>query len=233
MALAQHVRERWTSNGRNVSKRFVCVTLSQCRQEITAPDSVARAISRYLATQGQRDIPRSRVLSRQAATNPSKLESGKGKFAGSLHAAISRRLKLRDISCCRSIGSMANAGHVWTLKPSKLNRVTPVPSDIEIARSHKCKRIEELAQEMGLGPDEFEPYGHYKGKVTRKPPPADASRAKGKYVVVTAINPTPLGEGKSTTAIGLAQCLGATLGKNCIACIRQPSQGPTFGIKGL
>lgn len=57
-------------------------------------------------------------------------------------------------------------------------------------------------------------------------------QADGKYVVVTGINPTPLGEGKSTTTIGLAQALSAIVGRKCIACIRQPSQGPTFGIKG-
>lgn len=121
--------------------------------------------------------------------------------------------------------------HKWCITPSKLNRVSPVPSDIEVARAHKCKRIDQLAAEMGLSADEFEPYGHFKGKITRKPPKSfDGNR--GKYIVVSGINPTPLGEGKSTTTIGLAQCLGATLGKNTIACIRQPSQGPTFGIKG-
>lgn len=118
------------------------------------------------------------------------------------------------------------------MKPSPLERLVPVPSDIEVVRAHKCKRIDELAREIGLGEDEFEPYGHYKGKITRKVPTGSDGSARGKYIVVSGINPTPLGEGKSTTTIGLAQCLGATLAKNTIACIRQPSQGPTFGIKG-
>jgi len=119
----------------------------------------------------------------------------------------------------------------WNLQPSKLNKVKPVPSDIEIVRGHKCKRIDQLAAEMGLSVDEFEPHGHFKGKITRRPPKT-IDGPQGKYIVVAGINPTPLGEGKSTTTVGLAQCLGACLGKNTIACIRQPSQGPTFGIKG-
>ncbi|KAI1279540.1 C-1-tetrahydrofolate synthase, cytoplasmic [Halotydeus destructor] len=118
----------------------------------------------------------------------------------------------------------------WSLTARKLNIVSPVPSDIDVVRAHQCKKIDVLAAEIGLSETEYEPYGHYKGKITKKVPELNGSR--GNYIVVTGINPTPLGEGKSTTVIGLAQCLGATLGKNAIACIRQPSQGPTFGIKG-
>lgn len=85
---------------------------------------------------------------------------------------------------------------------------------------------------MGLGADEIIPWGISKAKV----PVSVYERRKevpdGSYIVVTGITPTPLGEGKSTTTIGLAQALSAILGKKCVACIRQPSQGPTFGIKG-
>lgn len=119
----------------------------------------------------------------------------------------------------------------WNLTPLKLNRRTPVPSDIEVVRDHKPKRITQLAQEIGLKETDLMPFGHYVGKIDVKPGEV-SSENRGKYVVVTGINPTPLGEGKSTTAIGLAQCLSAHLNRPTIACLRQPSQGPTFGIKG-
>ena len=103
-------------------------------------------------------------------------------------------------------------------------------SDIEIVRAHECKPIVQLAKEIGL--DEFESYGLYKAKITRKVPTFGSNTVKGKYVVVAGITPTPLGEGKSTTTLGLTQALAAHLHRNAICCIRQPSQGPTFGIKG-
>lgn len=96
--------------------------------------------------------------------------------------------------------------------------------------AHKCKPIRQLCQEIGLAEHEYEQYGHYKAKIVR-PIPTDSSKF-GKYVVIAGITPTPLGEGKSTTTIGLAQAMGAHLKLNTIAAIRQPSQGPTFGIKG-
>jgi formyltetrahydrofolate synthetase len=85
---------------------------------------------------------------------------------------------------------------------------------------------------IGLTEDEVIPWGIAKAKVSLSAREARAHVPDGNYVVVTGINPTPLGEGKSTTTIGLAQALGAILGKKTVACIRQPSQGPTFGIKG-
>lgn len=105
-------------------------------------------------------------------------------------------------------------------------------SDIEIAHEHKCKPISQLCSEIGLEPDEYELYGHYKAKIDHRIPMEMDKLKQGKYVVIAGITPTPLGEGKSTTTIGLAQSLAAHLNRNTIACIRQPSQGPTFGIKG-
>lgn len=108
----------------------------------------------------------------------------------------------------------------------------PVPSDIEISQSIQPAPISEIAEALGLQKDEYLPYGSDKAKVTLKVRERLADQKDGNYVVVTGINPTPLGEGKSTTTIGLAQALGAHLGRKTVACIRQPSQGPTFGIKG-
>ena len=106
------------------------------------------------------------------------------------------------------------------------------PSDLEIARSVRPRPIVDVAADLGIRDEELELYGPTKAKVTldaiRR---LETERPKGKYVVVTAITPTPLGEGKSTTTVGLAQGLNA-IGRKAAVCIRQPSLGPVFGIKG-
>ena len=108
----------------------------------------------------------------------------------------------------------------------------PVPSDIAVSQSIKPLHIGKVASAMGCQPEEVDLYGPVKAKISLKVRERLAHVEDGNYIVVTGINPTPLGEGKSTTTIGLAQALGAHLDQRCIACIRQPSQGPTFGIKG-
>ena len=117
--------------------------------------------------------------------------------------------------------------------PHKLeNLLTNVPSDLEIAQAAVPLRIEQIASEAGILPDELELYGKTKAKVHLSIRDRLKDVPNGKYIVVTAITPTPLGEGKTTTTVGLSQALGAHLGKKVFTCIRQPSQGPTFGIKG-
>lgn len=120
----------------------------------------------------------------------------------------------------------------WAIQYNKLSLQTPVPSDIDISRSCKPKPICNLAREIGLLTEEVEPYGDTKAKVLLSTLKRLKHQPDGKYVVVAGITPTPLGEGKSTTTIGLVQALGAHLNQNVFACVRQPSQGPTFGIKG-
>ena len=110
--------------------------------------------------------------------------------------------------------------------------LSPVPSDIDIAYSVAPLHVKNIGERLGLLPDELDFYGKYKAKVSLSVLDRLKDEPNGKYVVVTGITPTPLGEGKSTTTVGLAQSLGAHLGKKCFACLRQPSQGPTFGIKG-
>ena len=106
------------------------------------------------------------------------------------------------------------------------------PSDLEIARSVTPRPIVDVARDLGLRDEEIEPYGRTKAKVTLAAiQRLEAERPRGKYVVVTAITPTPLGEGKSTTTVGLAQGLNR-IGHRAAVCIRQPSLGPVFGIKG-
>ncbi|GAA5845755.1 hypothetical protein JCM9279_006098 [Rhodotorula babjevae] len=118
------------------------------------------------------------------------------------------------------------------VKPLKLVCKPDVPSDIEIAKSQVPKPIDVLASEIGIPGQDLELYGRNKAKVKLEVLDHLRHRRDGKYIVVAGITPTPLGEGKSTTTIGLAQALGAHLGKAAYACVRQPSQGPTFGIKG-
>ena len=103
------------------------------------------------------------------------------------------------------------------------------PTDIEIAQAAKPRPITEIAAEAGLGPDEYLPYGRFKAKIT--PEAAAARPPKGRLVLVTGINPTPAGEGKSTVTVGLAQAF-RRLGKKVMVCIREPSLGPVFGVKG-
>ena len=107
--------------------------------------------------------------------------------------------------------------------------MSSVPSDIEIAQAATPRPIADVAAELGLGPNELLPYGHTKAKITMEAIRARAPR--GRLVLVTGINPTPAGEGKSTVTVGVAQAL-RRLGKQAIVCIREPSLGPVFGVKG-
>jgi len=106
-----------------------------------------------------------------------------------------------------------------------------VLSDLEIAQQAKLRPIEEVAKDAGIGREELELYGDYKAKVKLGILERLADRPDGKYIDVTAITPTPLGEGKTVTTIGATQAL-CHIGKNAFVCIRQPSLGPVFGIKG-
>ncbi|MEC4687252.1 MAG: formate--tetrahydrofolate ligase [Nitrospirota bacterium] len=116
--------------------------------------------------------------------------------------------------------------------PTPLRVRSPVPADLDIAQEAELKPITQLAEELGLLPEELELYGSHKAKVRLEVLERLKDVPNGKYIDVTAITPTPLGEGKTTTTVGLSQALGAGLGKRVFTCIRQPSQGPTFGIKG-
>lgn len=119
-----------------------------------------------------------------------------------------------------------------TINNPTLTLKAKVPSDIEIAQEATCMPITKVADALDLADDELEMYGKLKAKVLIKAKDRLKDKVNGKYVCVAGINPTPLGEGKSTTTIGLCQALGSHLGKKVIGCVRQPSQGPTFGIKG-
>ena len=108
---------------------------------------------------------------------------------------------------------------------------TRVPSDLEIAQAAKLLPIQAIAEQMGLNSDDIELYGNYMAKIKLEALEKLQDRPNAKYILVTAITPTPLGEGKSTTTVGLGQGM-YHVGKTATIAIRQPSQGPTFGIKG-
>ena len=104
-------------------------------------------------------------------------------------------------------------------------------SDIEIAREATLKPITEIAQKLEISPDDFKPFGHDKAKLTSRFINSLKDRPDGKLILVTAISPTPAGEGKTTTTVGLGDGLNS-IGKNAVMCLREPSLGPCFGMKG-
>ena len=104
-------------------------------------------------------------------------------------------------------------------------------SDIEIAQEAKLENIENVAASLGIDKDEIELYGKYKAKLSDEYINRIKDNKNGKLILVTAINPTPAGEGKTTTTVGLGQAFGK-LGKKAVIALREPSLGPCFGIKG-
>ncbi|XP_035278260.1 C-1-tetrahydrofolate synthase, cytoplasmic-like [Anguilla anguilla] len=120
----------------------------------------------------------------------------------------------------------------WNITYTNIKKETPVPSDTVISHSCSPKPITQLAKEIGLLSTEVDLYGESKAKVCLDVVKRLQKNPDGKYVIVTGITPTLLGEGKRTTALGLAQALGAHHNVNALACMRQPSPGPDFGIRG-
>ncbi|HBA93844.1 MAG TPA: formate--tetrahydrofolate ligase, partial [Ruminococcaceae bacterium] len=104
-------------------------------------------------------------------------------------------------------------------------------TDIEIAQQAKMKDITEIASSLGISDKEIEPYGHYKAKISEDVINRLKDKKDGKLILVTAVNPTPAGEGKTTVSIGLGEAM-AKIGKNAVIALREPSLGPVFGIKG-
>lgn len=104
-------------------------------------------------------------------------------------------------------------------------------SDIEIAQQAKMKRIGDIAAKLGISEEDYEPYGHYKAKLSESLYTKTKDKPDGKLILVTAINPTPAGEGKTTISVGLEESM-SKIGKKAILALREPSLGPVFGIKG-
>ncbi|XP_059354652.1 C-1-tetrahydrofolate synthase, cytoplasmic isoform X2 [Carassius carassius] len=121
----------------------------------------------------------------------------------------------------------------WNIEYTKKNPLEPQLSDAEISCSCQSKTIGQLAREVGLFSEEVEPYGRSRAKIRLDALKRMEKQPDGKYVVVTGITSTPLGEGKRTTALGLAQALGAHLNINTFACVQEPSPGSFFGARGI
>lgn len=117
------------------------------------------------------------------------------------------------------------------IKLKEKNRGVAMLTDIEIAQSSKMKEITEVAENVGISKNELQLYGNYKAKVDLKIFDRLKDKENGKLILVTAINPTPAGEGKTTTTVGLGQAF-SKLGKKCVIALREPSLGPVFGVKG-
>ena len=156
----------------------------------------------------------------------------KAKPAKKTVKATAKKVIAKKVVAKKVVKKAAPAKSAVKFKATKLKLVRPVPSDIDIAQASDIKPITQIAAELGIREDELELYGPYKAKIKLEILERLKNRPNGKYIDVTAITPTPLGEGKTTTTVGLSQALGAYLGKTVITAIRQPSQGPTFGIKG-
>jgi|EP01046_Picozoa_sp_COSAG06_P038499 methylenetetrahydrofolate dehydrogenase (NADP+)/methenyltetrahydrofolate cyclohydrolase/formyltetrahydrofolate synthetase len=142
----------------------------------------------------------------------------------------SRRLRDLVTALQRTASTAAAAGSGRPLTADQL--LDPVPSDIAVAQSVAPLPISEIAAAAGILPEELFPVGQTMAKVQLSVTERLADQKDGHYVLVAGVTPTPLGEGKSTTVVGLTQALGAHLNKRVFTNVRQPSMGPTFGIKG-
>jgi len=152
------------------------------------------------------------------------------------HRAADRKPELADEAPKRSETPLSGRGILAKGESSK----PPLPTglmkmafktDIEIAREANKRPIQEIGEKLGIPSDHLLPYGHDKAKVSQEFINSVQDRETGKLILVTAINPTPAGEGKTTTTVGLGDGLNA-IGKNAAICIREASLGPNFGMKG-
>src|SRR5436190_15467278 len=116
-------------------------------------------------------------------------------------------------------------------RSTDVRELAAVKSALEIAQEATLRQIGEVAEAAGILPDEIEPYGRYRAKVSLDVLERLRDRPDGKLIITTAITPTKAGEGKTTTAISLTQGMGV-IGKGVMLCLREPSMGPVFGIKG-
>lgn len=155
-----------------------------------------------------------------------------GEIAVEVVSPLAAALRMQNMAESSNRWIQAQKYKNWDLHCLKLQPLSPVPSDLEISRGQIPKSMDVLAKEIGLLADEIEVYGRAKAKVRLSLLERLREQPNGKYVLVAGITPTPLGEGKSTVTIGLVQALTAHTKVNSFACLRQPSQGPTFGVKG-
>ncbi|XP_036405633.1 monofunctional C1-tetrahydrofolate synthase, mitochondrial [Megalops cyprinoides] len=207
------------------------VVLSSLWNADSLQKQVLQADVVVVTSRGNMSVPPAWVRPGAAVINCSPalmMEMSKATGVGPLAAA----LRMQNVVSSSTRWIQQQQYKQWKLRCLKLQPLSPVPSDIEISRAQTPKAIDQLAKEIGLLTDEIEAYGQTKAKVRLSLLDRLKEQPDGKYVLVAGITPTPLGEGKSTVTIGLVQALTAHLKLNSFACLRQPSQGPTFGVKG-
>lgn len=215
------------------------------QQELREADIVVAAIGKPEFIQGSWLKPGAVVIDVGTNAVPCAKSKSGFRWVGDVHAESARQVVSAITPVPGGVGPMTVAmlleNTVTALErslkkapfvPNNLRLLNPVPSDIDIALAQSLKPIQQIAAEYGIREAEYSMYGDHVAKVSLDVLEARQHVKNGHYVVVTGINPTPLGEGKSTTTIGLCQALAAHLGIPTFACVRQPSQGPTFGIKG-
>jgi methylenetetrahydrofolate dehydrogenase (NADP+)/methenyltetrahydrofolate cyclohydrolase/formyltetrahydrofolate synthetase len=230
-------------------------TVTQCHSRTKNLEDIVRSADVVIAAIGQAEFVRGEWLKPRAividvGTNyiPDASKKSGQRLVGDVHYESASKVASYITPVPGGVGPMTvamlmhntfeAAKRTWStrrerkLVPLPLKMLEKVPSDIEIAVAQEPKLVATVAEEMGVQADELESYGRFKAKIELSVLDRLKDKLDGKYIVVAGITPTPLGEGKSTTTIGLAQALGAHLQKNAIACVRQPSQGPTFGVKG-
>ncbi|XP_072265373.1 monofunctional C1-tetrahydrofolate synthase, mitochondrial [Pyxicephalus adspersus] len=178
------------------------------------------------------EIPVSWIIPGTVVIFAGGFEQGKDGLIGQEVGPLMAALRMENLAESSKRWLESQTYKKWNLRCLKLQPLSPVPSDIEISRRQSPKAIDVLAKEIGLLSNELEMYGRTKAKVRLSLLERLKEQPDGKYVLVAGITPTPLGEGKSTVTIGLVQALTAHKNVNSFACLRQPSQGPTFGVKG-
>src|SRR5213082_1672994 len=212
----------------NADRRVLFVLRNDHLQELDDARPPDRLSARPAAGRDRRALSRARAASRQAQRAGLRAPRGGGARAGP--GRVDRNPRAIDhgqrVPCVRR----ARRDHARAAPPERsVTATAKVPTDIAIAQAAKLRPVADIAAELGLEDDELELYGKYKAKVRlsalarRKP--------RGRLVLVTGINPTPAGEGKSTVTVGVTQAL-RKLGKKTVICIREPSLGPVFGMKG-
>uniref|UniRef100_A0A673ZC34 formate--tetrahydrofolate ligase n=1 Tax=Salmo trutta TaxID=8032 RepID=A0A673ZC34_SALTR len=209
------------------------VVLNSRRSSEGLQKQMMQANAVVLLAAGHMDVPPTWLRPGTAVIHcGSALMTGRTDLEMSGVGPLTAALRMRNVVQSSSRWAQGQQYRPWTLRSLKLQPLSPVPSDIEISRAQTPKPVDQLAQEIGLLQEETEAYGRTKAKVRLSLLDRLREQPDGKYVLVAGITPTPLGEGKSTVVIGLVQALSAHLKLNSFACLRQPSQGPTFGVKG-
>ncbi|XP_043962875.1 monofunctional C1-tetrahydrofolate synthase, mitochondrial [Gambusia affinis] len=202
----------------------------------TLKTQVMQADAVFLLSVGNMDIPPSWarpetvIIHCESALEPDDDLIDLPSTSGLAYLTAAYRAQNVTHGCCRWLQEQQY--RPWDLYSHKLQPLNPVPTDIEISRAQTPKPVAQLAEEIGLLPEELEAYGRNKAKVQLSLLDRLHSQPDGKYILVAGITPTPFGEGKTTVTVGLVQALSAHLKLNSFACLRQPSQGPTFGVKG-